>query len=142
MSQSNKPNIVFWILSIVALVWNIMGVLNYIGQAFITDDMKALLPENQRLYMESVPAWATAAFAFAVFAGVLGSLLLLLRKKIAKTFFIISLLGVLVQMTHGFMSEIKDVYGPGGIAMPILIIGFAVFLVWYSRLVDSKGWLS
>ncbi|WOC40161.1 hypothetical protein [Polaribacter sp. HL-MS24] len=142
MSQSNKPNIVFWILSIVALVWNIMGVLNYIGQAFITDDLKALLPENQRLYMESVPAWATAAFAFAVFAGVLGSLLLLLRKKIAKTFFIISLLGVLVQMTHGFMSEIKDVYGLGGIAMPILIIGFAVFLVWYSRLVDSKGWLS
>ena len=85
MSQSNKPNTGFWILSILALVWNLMGVLNYIGQAFITDDMKALLPESQRLYMESVPSWATAAFAFAVFAGVLGCLLLLLRKKIAKT---------------------------------------------------------
>jgi hypothetical protein len=142
MSQSNKPNTGFWILSILALVWNLMGVLNYIGQAFITDDMKALLPESQRLYMESVPSWATAAFAFAVFAGVLGCLLLLLRKKIAKTFFVISLLGVLVQMAHAFSSEIEDVYGPGGITMPILIIAFSILLVWYSRLVDSKGWLS
>jgi hypothetical protein len=142
MSQSNKPNVGFWIISVIALLWNLMGVLNYVAQAYMTDDMKALLPEGQRQYMESVPAWATAAFAIAVFAGVLGCLLLLFRKRMAKTVFIISLLGVIVQMSHGFMSGIKDVYGPGGIAMPIMIIGLAAFLVWYSKFSESKSWLS
>ena len=142
MSQSNKPNVGFWIISVIALLWNLMGVLNYVAQAYMTDDMKALLPEGQRQYMESVPAWATAAYAIAVFAGVLGCLLLLFRKRMAKTVFIISLLGVIVQMSHGFMSGIKDVYGPGGIAMPIMIIGLAAFLVWYSKFSESKSWLS
>lgn len=143
MSEStNKPGIGFWIISIIALIWNLMGILNYIGQAYMTDDMKALLAEGQRQYMETVPAWATAAFAIAVFAGFFGCLLLIFRKKFSKIVLLVSLIGVLVQMSHGFMSGIKDVYGPGGIAMPIAIIGLSVFLVWYSKFVDKKGWLS
>jgi len=142
MTQSNKPTVGFWIISAIAFVWNLMGVLNYLEQAYMTEDVKALLPEGQRQYMETVPAWATAAFAIAVFTGILGCLALLFRKKIAKSFLFVSFLGVISQMSHGFMSGIKDVYGPGGIAMPILIIGLAVFLVWYSRQVDEKRWLS
>jgi len=142
MTQSNKPTVGFWIISAIAFVWNLMGVLNYLSQAYMTEDVKALLPEGQRQYMETVPPWATAAFAIAVFTGVLGCLALLFRKKIAKSFLFVSFLGVISQMAHGFMSGIKDVYGPGGIAMPILIIGLAVFLVWYSRQVDEKRWLS
>lgn len=142
MKQSNKPNVGFWIISAVALIWNLMGVMNYIAQAYMTDEMKALLTNGQREYMETVPAWATAAFAIAVFTGVIGCLLLLLRKRMAKTLLLVSLLGVIVQMSHGFMSGIKDVYGPGGILMPIMIIGLSLFLVWYSKFVDKKGWLS
>jgi hypothetical protein len=143
MTQTtNKPNVGFWIISIIALIWNFMGIMNYLGQAYMTDDMKALLKEGQRHYMETVPAWATAAFAIAVFTGFLGCLLLIFRKKFAKKVLLISLIGVIVQMSHGFMSEIKDVYGPGGIAMPIMIIGLSVYLVWYSKFVDKKGWLS
>jgi hypothetical protein len=143
MTQTtNKPNVGFWIISIVALIWNFMGIMNYLAQAYMTDDMKGLLKEGQRQYMETVPAWATAAFAIAVFTGFLGCLFLIFRKRIAKTLLLISLIGVIVQMSHGFMSGIKDVYGPGGIAMPIIIIGLALFLVWYSKSVDKKGWLS
>ncbi|MDB9922210.1 hypothetical protein OAC95_01685 [Polaribacter sp.] len=142
MQESKKPNVGFWVISSIALTWNLMGVINYIAQAYMTEDMKATISAAQREYIENVPVWATAAFATAVFAGSFGCLSLLLRKKIAKLLLLISLLGVVVQMSHGFMSDIEDVYGPGGIAMPIMIIGLSVFLVWYSRFVDTKGWLS
>jgi len=142
MSESKKPNVGFWVISSIALIWNLMGVINYIAQAYMTEEMKAAIPSTQREYIENVPVWATAAFAIAVFAGFFGCLSLLLRKKIAKLLLLISLLGVAVQMSHGFMSGIEDVYGPGGVAMPIMIIGLSIFLVWYSRFVDSKGWLS
>jgi hypothetical protein len=49
MSESrNKPGTGFWVISIIALIWNLMGILNYIVQAYMTDDMKALLEEGQR----------------------------------------------------------------------------------------------
>ena len=85
MTTTNKPTAAFWIIAVLALIWNIMGVMAYLAQAFMTDDMKALLPEAEREMYENKPAWATAAFAFAVFAGLIGALALLLRKKWATS---------------------------------------------------------
>ena len=35
-----------------------------------------------------------------------------------------------------------DAFGPGGVIMPIVIILFSSFLVWYSNDVTKKGWIS
>jgi len=102
MTTTTKPATSFWVISALALIWNLMGVIVYLGQAFMTDDMKAMIPKDQLAIIENTPAWATAAFAIAVWFGLLGSILLLTRKKIAKTVFIISLLGVLGQLVYNF----------------------------------------
>ncbi|MBT8184721.1 MAG: hypothetical protein KJN76_07760, partial [Eudoraea sp.] len=94
---SVKPPLWFWIVSAVALVWNIMGVMAYLGSAFITDEMKAEMPAEQLELMENTPAWVTAAFAIAVWAGLLGCIALLLRKKWARPVLLISLIGIIVQ---------------------------------------------
>ena len=98
-----KPTGLFWIISSMALVWNLMGVFNYLTQAFMTDAVLASLPKDQQLMYQDVPAWATAAFATAVFSGTFGALLLLLKKKIASTFFIISFIGIIIQMSYGLL---------------------------------------
>lgn len=70
MTTSQKPPISFWVISIVALIWNTMGVLAYIGQAFLTEEaIAAMPPEQQEIYRIEFPAWYTAAFAIAVSAG-------------------------------------------------------------------------
>ena len=84
-----KPTGLFWIISSMALVWNLMGVFNYLTQAFMTNEVLATLPKDQQLLYEDVPAWVTAAFATAVFSGTVGALLLLLKKKNASIFFIL-----------------------------------------------------
>jgi hypothetical protein len=61
--SSSKPPTWFWIASILGLLWNALGVFAYLGQAYMTDEMKAALPEEQLQLMESTPAWVTAAFA-------------------------------------------------------------------------------
>ena len=98
-----KPTRLFWVISSMALVWNLMGVFNYLTQAFMTDAVLASLPKDQQLMYQDVPAWTTAAFATAVFSGTLGALLLLLKKKIASTFFIISFMGIITQMSYGLL---------------------------------------
>ena len=91
----------------------------------------------------NVPAWATAAFAIAVWFGALGCLLLILRKKIAKMVLLISLIGIIVQMIYNvFMSKSMEVYGPGGAIMPIMVMVIGIFLIWFSQKSITKGWIS
>ena len=57
----------FWIIGAVALIWNVMGVINFFGQ--MNADALAAMPKAQRAIIEGRPAWATRAFAIAVLAA-------------------------------------------------------------------------
>lgn len=141
-SSGSKPKTWFWIVSALALVWNLMGVMAYIGQVTMSPDAMQALPEEQRSFYTSVPAWATGAFAIAVFGGTLGCLLLLLRRRWATLVLIVSLAGILVQMFHSFViANSIEVFGPGGMVMPIMILAIAIGLIWFSRKATANGWL-
>ncbi len=120
-----------------------MGIIAYLGQAYMTDADLAALSENEQALYANVPAWVTAAFAIAVFGGTLASIALLLRKKIAKTLFIISIIGILVQMSYNlFMSDVMKVYGPGGMIMPIMVLVIGVYLLMFSNKSITRNWIS
>ena len=141
-TTSNKPKTWFWIVSVLALLWNLMGVMAYISQVSMTPEAIQALPQEQRALYESVPSWATAAFAIAVWGGTLACILLLLRTKLATIVFILSMAGIVVQMYHSFfVSNSFEVFGPGGLIMPIMIIVFAAGLIWFSRKATAEGWL-
>ena len=132
----------FWAIGAVTLIWNVMGVINFFVQ--MNADALASFPESHRAIVEGRPAWATGAFAIAVFGGALGCLLLLLRKSAAYYLFIASLLGVIVQLIHtlGIASSTID-FSPFDILMIILMpLAVAAFLTWYSKRAESKGWIS
>ncbi|MFT4848746.1 MAG: hypothetical protein ACI83B_001281 [Sediminicola sp.] len=134
MKTKNKPSSAFWMISVIALIWNIIGVIMYLIQAFTTDDMKALLPETEREMYDNKPAWATAAFAFAVFAGLFGSIGLLMRKKWTTALFLISLIGILIHQVYiFFVSGIMEGASASIMAMPILVTVIGIFLVLYSK---------
>jgi len=138
-----KPSNLFWVISVMALVWNLLGVFNYLTQAFMTNEILASLPKDQKLLYEKVPAWVTAAFAVAVFSGTLGALLLLLKKKVSSTFFILSFVGIILQMTYGLLiSENTNIYGPLGLVMPLMIIAIGGYLIWYSKKAAENRWIS
>ena len=136
--STTKPPVWFWIIAIIALVWNGMGVLAYLGRAFATDEMIAAMPEEaQAEFLMEFPAWYTAAFALAVFCGVLGALSLLIRKNWAYVLFIISALGAITQ--HVYLFANTDV---PSLIMPVLVIVVCLFLVWFAKNAISKRWIS
>ncbi len=132
----------FWVIGAVALIWNVMGVMNFFMQ--MNADALASFPESHRAIIEGRPAWATGGFAIGVFGGALGCLLLLLRKSAAYYLFIVSLLGVIVTMIHtlGIAGSTID-FSPFEILMMILMpLAVAAFLIGYSKQAESKGWIS
>ncbi|HEY9168587.1 MAG TPA: hypothetical protein VIN72_03785 [Lutibacter sp.] len=141
-SSTNKPTSAFWIISFAAFLWNISGVVAYLGQAYMTDEVLLALPEAEQNYYNNVPAWVTAAFAIAVFAGIFACVGLLMRKKWATTLFIISLIAVIVQFIYNFFMQTFVEVSGNKIIMPTAIIIIALFLAWFSIKSERKGWIS
>jgi hypothetical protein len=132
----------FWVIGAVALIWNVMGAINFTVQ--MNADALASFPESHRAIIEGRPAWATGGFAVAVFGGALGCLLLLFRKRAAYYLFVASLLGVIVTMIHtlGIASSTTD-FSVFKIFMMILMpLVVAAFLIWYTKWTGNKGWIS
>ena len=129
----------FWLIGVVTLIWNAMGVMNYLMQ--MNPEAIADFPESHRAIIESRPAWATGGFAIAVFGGTIGCVLLLLRKSVATYVFIASLLGTIVTMIHALGVE-SDFGISETILMMIMPVLVAAFLIWYSKRAESLGWSS
>jgi hypothetical protein len=140
---TQKPSIYFWIFAVFALVWNLLGVMAYLQQAYMGPEDLAAMDAAERALLESRPAWATAAFATAVFGGTLGCIALLWKKTFAFYIFIVSMVGIVVQMYwQMIVVDSIAVYGPGGLVMPIMIVVFAIALIWVSKKANDKGWSS
>ena len=141
--ETIKIPVWFWILAVFFLLWNIMGVLSFFSHVFISDKMLTKLPEDQSALYGEYPLWTNVVFAIAVFGGLFGSLGLILKKKWAKLAFIVSLGGIIPQMIHNlFFTKSIEVYGPGQAAiMPVMVVTFGVFLIWFSKYATHKNWL-
>ena len=126
----------FWVIGAVALIFNIMGCINFFSQ--MGAEGVSALPEQYRAIVEARPVWATVAFAIAVFGGALGGFLLLLRKSAAFYLFVASLLGaVAAQIPTIGMAEFPVEALIGG----LIQIAVTVFLIWYSKWAERKGWI-
>jgi len=131
----------FWAIAGVCLAWNLLGCMAYLSE-FDAENLSTL-SETRRTLLELRPAWATAAFAIAVWGGALGCLLLLLRKAVAFYALLASLLGVIVQMYYNLiLAESTEVYGPGEVVMTVMIPLVALFLIWYSKYAQGRRWIS
>ncbi|QTD56465.1 hypothetical protein [Parasphingorhabdus cellanae] len=142
MTQTGKMPVWFWIAGIFALLWNAMGVLAYAGDIMMTAaDFAKLTEQEQNLYANR-PYWATAAFAVAVIAGFLGSVMLLLRRPIAVRLFLLSLLAVLVQFSSYFILDgYAEYISKDGWFMPISIPILAIMFFLFARWSEKNGLL-
>lgn len=145
-STSIKHNVVpgwFNIAMTVALVWNFFGVLAFIGQMMITPESVSQMSQAEQDLYANTPIWAITAFAVAVFCGLFGCVALMMRKVISIHLLKVSLAGVLIQMFHLFaLSNTFEVFGPGGIIMPIMVIVIAIILLWFAKYSTKQGWIT
>ena len=87
-----------WAVGVISLLWNAMGAIDYSltelhNQAYF--DMGGMTPE-MIAYFNGFPAWAVAAWAIGVWSCLAGSIVLLVRSRLAAPAFALSLLGLAV----------------------------------------------
>ena len=131
-----------WIVGILSLLWNAGGAVDYVLTQYQVEFYVSQLTETQRAFFDDLPTWYVAAWATGVWFSVLGSLLLLLRNRMAGTAFAISFFGLLAASIYTFVildtSPMRDA-GPAAIAFTIAIYIVLILLWVYARAMTRRG---
>jgi hypothetical protein len=121
----------FWAVAVVAVLWEAFGCYIYVSQS--------LLPDAQREGgYAAMASWQWGVFATAVWSGLIGALLLLLRSRWATALLLVSLLAAAVQYGVAAAQGGIDA-GARPIAVAVLVMG--LFLVIISSRARRAGWL-
>ncbi|MGB3146063.1 MAG: hypothetical protein WBB24_18340 [Maribacter sp.] len=132
----------FWVLGVLALFWNLLGVMAYIDELIVTKEELKGYDEYDRYFYEVKPFWVKIAYTISVFGGTLGSVALLMRSKTAILFFILSFLGILIlQSFILFFTDAIALFGTNQLAFPVMIFLVGMVLVILSTYANKREWL-
>jgi hypothetical protein len=137
--RSSMPNW-FRIVALIAIAWNVVGVTMYLSSVGMFGDPMAGLSKGERAAAASIPGWITGAFAIGTFAGLIGSVGLLLRKAWSRPVLLISAAALLV--LEGWIIFFSDALEMFGLAVPITVSVGAILLAWLATHARKHGWLS
>lgn len=133
----------FWVVAILALLWNLIGVAMFFMQLNMSPEQVAQMPQADQEIFKALPQWLYIVFAIAVFGGLLGAIGLLIKKRWAVTMFFVSLLAILAQTIGMFTSTPAwQLKGGSTLVMPVILIVIAIFFWLYSQKAAVRGWLS
>ena len=126
----NKTSKKYMIINSLALIWNLIGVYQYLVQVYQSElDKMGLAPELQNYFLLFL-AWVTGSYAMAVFGGSAGCIALLLRSSWSINFLGSSLLGVLLQHYYNFFIQSDVILSFDLIWMPVIILTVSISLLW------------
>jgi len=102
--------------------------------------MSSFTPEQLEFFY-GFPVWVVAAWAVAVWGGVIGSVLLLLRKRFAVQVFLGSLIAMVITTIHNYvLSDGLEIIGePLALVFTAAIFLAAVALFVYARAMHRRG---
>ena len=135
-----------WAVGVISLLWNAFGGYDFVmsvtqGETYwrasgMTDAMVD--------YYNAMPIWMYVPWVLGVWGAVAGSILLLMRNKLAVQGFALSLLGAVVSLAYGLANPMPPL--PEAMAMmsymPWIIVVIAALLALYAWTMGKKGVLS
>lgn len=141
-SGSNTPPLWFKIAAVVAILWGLAGVYACYSQLSMSAAQLAALPAAQSDAFTAMPVFVKGAYVVAVAGGLIGGILLLMRKAPAQIAFIVSLIGVVVQFGWVFgVYQGASKLGPSSMAFSAFIAAVGVAQIWLAGLAFKRGWL-
>jgi hypothetical protein len=118
-----------------------MGAMAYVMVEMKNEAYMSEFTPEQVDFVSSYPVWLVAAWAIAVWGGVLGSVLLLLRKHLAMSVFLVSWGAMAVTTFRNYVvSNGMEVFGSAfDLTFSAIIFLVALGLVFYARAMQKRG---
>jgi len=132
----------YWLVAAAALLFEAFGCFNYLAYVSISPERLATLPLDERVVVGATPPWITAAYAIAVWAGLFGAVLLLMRRRHAGLLLLVSLVAVVVQFGGVLLvPRLREILSPDTYTLPIVVVVIAYGFWHFARHAGKRGWL-
>lgn len=132
-----------WVIGILALLWNAMGAFDYFMTQTQNEAYMAMFTEEQLEYFYGFPTWVVAFWAIAVWGGLLGAILLLLRKTLAAPVLLVSFIAMALTAVYNFvLTNGMEIMGQEGTIFSAVIFVIALGLWLYARAMQKRGVLT
>jgi hypothetical protein len=141
MDDRNSPRpLPAWFLpaAIASLLFMGLGCVMYLQH--VLADPNAL-PLDQRAALKAEPAWVTGANAVAVWVGLIGAVLLVMKRKWAEPLLGVSLVAVLVMLAGMIVTPLRESASAGDLLVAIVVAILTWTIFWFARRSRQRGWL-
>lgn len=125
--------------AVLSLMFMLVGAVSYL--LHVTIDPGSL-PLDQRALYEAEPWWMTGAFGVAVWVGLAGAILLVMRRKLAAALLLVSLVATAIWFA-GFLivPGLRLNMSSNDLALPAVIVVLTWTIFWFARHSAQRGWL-
>ena len=130
-----------WVVGGLGILWNAFGAFDYFmsktrGDAYLQG---AGMTPAQIDHFHAMPMWMTAVWAVGVWGALLGSLLLLSRRRLAAPVFVVSLLAFVLSVFHArVIDPAPDMTAQMGVMQAVIFAGCLCF-AGYARAQARAG---
>lgn len=129
----------FMIAAVASLLFMGLGCVSYLMHVLANP---ATMPLDQRAAYEAEPVWVTGAYAVAVWIGLLGAVLLLMRRKVAEWLLLLSLVAVLVWLAGLILvTPLRENMSANDLLVAIVVTALTWTVYWFARHSRQRGWL-
>ena len=132
-----------WVVGIWCLLTSGMGAFDWVMTITKNEAYLAQVPQETLNYYFGFPVWMFVLWAVGNFGGVIGAILLLLRKGISIWFLAAGFAaGVIATIYMYAFKGGLEVTGTPGLITSVVILGIAGLVVVYARRMKEKGVLT
>ena len=142
MDKNHTPRPIaswFIVAAIASLLFMGLGCITYLMH--VLADPNAM-PLDQRTAYEAEPAWVTGANAVAVWVGLVGAILLVMKRKLAEPALLLSLAAVLIWLAGLIIvAPLREAMSANDLLVAIVVAALTWTIFWFARHSRQRGWL-
>ena len=102
----------------------------------------AALPLDQRAALDAEPAWVTGAYGLAVWTGLAGALLLVLKRRAAEWLLLVSLVAAFVWLAGLILvTRLREAMSANDLLVALGVTAITWTIYWFARHSRMRGWL-
>jgi Na+/proline symporter len=142
MDQEFAPRpIAGWyiVAAVASLLFMGLGCISFLMHIFAD---RASLPLDQQAAFTAEPLWVTLAYAVAVWAGLAGAVLLIVKRKAAEWALLISLIAVLAWLAGLILvAPLRESMSANDLLVALIVTALTWTIYWFARHSRQRGWL-
>ena len=129
----------FMVAAVATLLFMALGCVSYVMHVFADP---STMPLDQRAAYAAEPAWVTGAYAVAVWVGLAGAILLVLRRRLAEPALLLSLVATLVWLAGlVLVRDLRENMSANDLLVAIVVTALTWTIYWFARHSRMRGWL-